>query len=183
MGKNRTLNCINLLKLLFLAILILSPLNSFAEDGDISNIPDPLEENSSIETVKGNPIWADLLLWVPNRLMDIVDIFKIDVGIGPAFGAVARITDNAQIGYRQMLPLSVRGGIAGRSSPFFVESGVDIGVSPVFRNSQGRKVCPGEVGVGADLLIVGGYGGICVDEVVDFLGGIIFLDPLDDDLK
>jgi hypothetical protein len=136
----------------------------------------PLQEN------EGTPWWAHVLLWVPNRVLDIVDIFRVDVGVGPAVGGVVRVTEYAQAGLRTMMPASLRVGDFGRELPLTLEASNEFGISPAFRQSKDRKICPGEVGAGADLLIVGAYGGICLDEVVDFIAGVFFLDPKDDDI-
>ena len=37
-----------------------------------------------------------------DRAMDLVDIFKFDVGVGPAWGVVARVTEYGQVGIRTM---------------------------------------------------------------------------------
>ena len=49
-------------------------------------------------------------------------------------------------------------------------------------SSKERKICPGEVGLGADLG-VGLYAGVCVDEALDFVAGLFFLDLLGDDIR
>jgi hypothetical protein len=43
-------------------------------------------------------------------------------------------------------------------------------------------VCDGEIGLGADVLVAGAYGGVCVDEFADFIAGIFFIDLKDDDI-
>jgi hypothetical protein len=134
------------------------------------------------ETDGEGPWWSQALLWIPNRVIDFLDIFKLDVGAGPAAGAVIRVTEYGQVGYRQMLPASVRVGLLGRRFPAMIEHSNELGIGPAFLDSKDRRVCPGEIGVGADLLFVGAYGGICADEFVDFLAGIFFLDLKDDDL-
>ena len=63
-----------------------------------------------------------------------------------------------------------------------VESSNEIGIGPAFISSADRDICTGEIGAGADLFIIGGYGGICVEEVADFLTGLLFIDIMDDDL-
>ena len=136
----------------------------------------PVQEN------EGTPWWGHVLLWVPNRILDLIDIFRVDVGVGPSVGAVVRVTEYAQAGYRQMAPASLRVGDFGRQMPVIVEASNEIGVSPLFKQSKDRSLCPGEVGAGADLLLVGAYGGVCLDEAVDFLAGIFFIDLKDDDL-
>lgn len=143
----------------------------------------PWGDFTLVEEKEGYPWWQDVLLWVPNRLADLIDVVKIDVGAGPAYGGVVRLTKYGQVGYRSMSPTSVRVGNFGRKAPVLVESSNEFGVGPSYVNSKDRKVCPGEFGVGADLLIVGAYGGICVEELVDFAAGLLFIDLMDDDFK
>lgn len=126
------------------------------------------------------PVWMQILDWFPNRLVDFIDIFRVDVGVGPAYGAVARVTKWGQFGYRQMAPFSVRVGPRGRRFPAMIESSSEIGIGPAFIESKDREVCSGELGAGIDL-IAGGYIGVCVDELFDFAAGVFFWDPKDDD--
>ncbi|NLF25410.1 MAG: hypothetical protein GX589_07100, partial [Deltaproteobacteria bacterium] len=51
--------------------------------------------------------WVDVVLWIPNRIMDFLDIFRFDIGVGPSHGAVVRLSRYAQAGYREMSPASV----------------------------------------------------------------------------
>ena len=131
---------------------------------------------------KPEPLWAKILLWFPNRVLDFIDIFRVDVGVGPAYGAVARVTKYGQVGYRSVAPLSVRVGDFGRTSPILLEHSSEMGIGPAYLESKDRKVCNSEIGLGADLL-VGVYAGICVEEVLDFAAGLFFLDVKKDDLR
>lgn len=131
---------------------------------------------------EGTPFWSSVVMWIPNRVLDLIDVFRVDVGVGPAFGAVARVTKFGQIGYRQMAPASLRIGDLGRQMPVMIESSSELGVGPAYVSSSDRDVCDGEIGLGADLLVAGAYGGICVDEFADFVAGIFFIDLKDDDL-
>jgi hypothetical protein len=135
-----------------------------------------------IEKAEGSPFWSQILLWLPNRVLDLIDVFRVDLGVGPSFGAVVRVTKYGEIGYRQMAPASLRVGDFGRQMPFLIESSNEFGVGPAYVNSSDRKVCPGEIGLGADILVAGAYGGVCVDEFADFLAGIFFIDLKDDDI-
>lgn len=128
------------------------------------------------------PVWSQVLLWLPNRLIDLWDVFRVDVGAGPAIGAVARISRYGQVGYRQMAPMSVRIGDFGRKEPVLVESSNEMGIGPIFKQSKDRTVCKGELGLGLDLGL-GAYVGICSEELFDFAAGIFFLDPADDDIR
>ncbi|MCB9029712.1 MAG: hypothetical protein H6619_01560 [Deltaproteobacteria bacterium] len=120
------------------------------------------------------------LMWLPNRVLDFIDIFRADVGVGPAVGANVRVTRYAQAAYRDISPFSVRAGLFGRKMPLMVENSSEIGISPGYIGSKSREVCVGEIGVGVDL-IAGGYAGVCVDELIDFVGGFFLLDFKHDD--
>lgn len=137
----------------------------------------------AIETEESPSIFKQILLWPVNRVLDLIDIFKFDVGIGPGIGAVARVTKYGQFGYRQMLPASLRVGNFGRDWPVKLEYGEEIGIGPLFAESRVRNTCPGEIGGGIDLLVFGVYAGICTEEIVDFGTGLFFVDLLDDDIK
>ena len=122
-----------------------------------------------------------IALYIPHRIVDFIDIFRVDVGVGPAAGAVLRISKVGQMGYRGFYPGSVRLGLRGRDWPVFVESHDEYGIGPVFEESPDRKVTDGEIGVGADLFLAGAYVGISLDEFVDFILGIFTIDPSGDD--
>lgn len=140
------------------------------------------KEFEPVQAGEGSPWWSDVLMWIPNRVLDFIDIFRVDVGVGPSFGAVARVTKYGEVGYRMMAPASLRVGDFGREMPIMVESSNEFGVSPLYVDSKDRTVCPGEIGLGADVFLVGAYGGLCVDEFADFLAGLFFIDLKDDDL-
>lgn len=129
------------------------------------------------------PWWQQLLLWPVNRALDLWDVFRIDVGVGFAYGGVIRVTEYAQIAYRDIDPISIRVGDFGRDWPLMVESSNEIGISPSIVTSKDRDICSGELGVGADLFIVGAYFGLCLNAVPDFVAGLFFWDLNDDDLS
>lgn len=144
---------------------------------------EPWDDLALSDTEEETPWWRDVLLYVPNRILDLVDVFRVDVGVGASVGGVVRVTKYVQGGYRQMAPVSVRIGDFGRTFPVMVESSSEIGISPAFKQSADREVCEAELGLGLDALIVGGYGGVCLDELADFIGGIFLIDFKDDDYK
>jgi hypothetical protein len=81
-----------------------------------------------------------------------------------------------------MMPTSYRIGDFGRQAPFLAESSSEYGVGPLYVDSEDRSVCPAEVGIGADVLIAGAYGGVCFDELLDFVAGFFLVDLKHDDL-
>ena len=183
--------------------LLFSFSQTFADEGDTFNrreeasLPDSSSEEVSRSPKKGwgdfavteeeapssdNP-WRTALLWLPNRIVDFVDIFRVDVGVGPAVGGVVRVTRYGQAGIRMFKPAMVRVGDFGRQEPYMIERSNEFGVGPAYVKSKDRTVCDAEVGLGLDVFLVGGYGGICFDEVVDFIGGVFTADPKKDDWR
>ena len=142
---------------------------------------EPWQTLPSNTSADERPWWGAVLAWVPNRIMDVIDIFRVDVGVGAAAGGVLRISKGGQIGYRAVSS-SVRIGDFGRTAPVIVETHDEGGAGPDFVQSKDRPVCQGEVGLGLDLG-VGAYAGICLEEVLDAAAGVFFLDPMGDDLN
>lgn len=122
------------------------------------------------------------LLFIPNRVLDILDIFRFDVGVGPSIGAVIRVTPHGQAGVRLLMPISVRAGLRGRRLPVFIEHSSEMGIGPAFLSSESRKPSSLEVGAGVDLLLAGAYLGVSIDSIWDALAGFAGFDPADDDL-
>jgi hypothetical protein len=129
------------------------------------------------------PWWGSVLLWVPNRVLDLVDVVRADVGAGMSLGGVVRLTKYGQVGYRSVSPVSVRVGAFGRKVPLLIENSSEFGAGPAYVASEDRTVCDGELGLGLDLFLVGAYGGICVEELVDFAAGLFFIDLSGDDYR
>lgn len=123
-----------------------------------------------------------IVLYIPNRMLDLIDVVKADVGIGPATGVVLRGTKFVQAGLRAVAPFSLRLGARGRYLPLWLESSSEIGVSPAFRQSSDRVVGAGEFGAGVDLLLVGAYLGVDFLELGDFILGLFTIDLKEDDL-
>lgn len=126
-------------------------------------------------------ILRSILFYLPNRIIDLFDVFRIDIGAGSSAGVVLRATRYGQVGYRFVDPVSLRLGAFGRSSPIVVERNSESGFGDNFSQTPNRHVTPYEIGIGADLLI-GAYAGVSLDELADFLTGILFIDWKGDDI-
>ena len=167
---------------IILSILILNS-SALSEDkigSDTLFIP---PKSIQVEAKKAErSTFKKVLWWFPNRVLDFVDIFRIDVGVGSSFGAAVRVTKYGQVAYRSVAPFSVRAGLMGRRAPIMVENSSEIGVGPFFIASKNRDITPLEIGAGADLFLIGAYGGFSVDEFADFIGGIFMYDFKEDDL-
>ena len=126
-------------------------------------------------------VMRKILWYIPNRVIDLIDVFRLDVGAGPAAGVVVRATRYGQVGARGIYPLAGRIGLRGRRVPVFLERDEEYGIGPHFHQSRQRQVTPYEIGVGIDLG-VGAYAGISLDELADFFAGFVFIDLSNDDL-
>lgn len=142
----------------------------------------PWVDIATAQIVPPSPWWETALYYIPNRVLDLIDVFRVDVGVGPSIGAVVRVTEYGEVGVREMMPTSYRIGDFGRQAPFLAESSSEYGVGPLYVDSEDRSVCPAEVGIGADVLIAGAYGGVCFDELLDFVAGFFLVDLKHDDL-
>ena len=180
----------SLLLPVLLALLIAFPRSAAADDDGVPNVQLGHEYTEYNKTGRGSgggggeakpSTISRVLLYIPDRIMDLFDIFRLDIGIGPSLGGVVRVTKYAQAGYRQMLPFSLRAGLAGRHSPVFIESSNEFGAGPAFVSSSDRHVERAEVGLGVDLLVAGVYFGIDFGAVPDFFAGFVGFDPSKDD--
>jgi hypothetical protein len=131
-------------------------------------------ETSKMEEKNNRP-------WLVRRLLDFLDIFRLDVGVGPSYGIVVRPTEYLQAGYRKFNPVSARVGLMGRRSPVLIERTNEMGFSLGYLEAPDRKACDFELGLGLDLFIAGGYAALCPVEIFDFFGGIFDFDPKKDD--
>ena len=177
-----------LLSLTFFSISFADNVAKFQNDsGDVEEISlgdefVDYEKSGEGGARKGSHSWeVATLLYLPNRVLDLIDIFRVDVGIGPTYGGVIRVSKYFQSGRRSVAPFSLRTGLRGRKFPVFLEQQSEFGFGQQYLNSVDRDITPAEVGVGLDMFIVGGYAGISFDEFVDFCVGIFGFDYKDDD--
>lgn len=89
--------------------------------GSIEDLREPLDSSSFQARAMPNYVhWQDrILLYVPNRLLDILDIFKASVGAGPGFGLEVYATENAWLSYETYR--SWRLALDGRASGVYEE--------------------------------------------------------------
>ncbi|MDZ4784772.1 MAG: hypothetical protein SGJ02_01720 [bacterium] len=170
----------NALTIILTSLIVTS--NCFCEDAPISSNQgwDPTIFDRKEEQEEGS--LSRVLWWLPNRVLDLIDIFHVDVGAGPTLGGVIRVTKYGQAGIRIISPLSLRVGLFGRRVPVLLESSSEIGIGPAFKQSKDRKICSGEVGLSLDAFL-GVSAGICFDEVADFIVGLAGFDLKNDDIS
>jgi hypothetical protein len=119
----------------------------WAQDDVVEPIPDHVLASPNAgwaEVPENDHISLDqrLLFWLPNRLLDLWDIFRVDAGVGPSYGGAVRVTRFLQAGSRNFVPGSLRVGALGRRLPIMLETSDEEGFAPVdyFPSAQ-RDVC------------------------------------------
>lgn len=149
--------------------------SDFSKPSRISNLP----EEAFTKEERSWPF--KVTSYTCDRILDFIDVFKIDVGFGPSRGFVARITKYGQMGVRRMKPGSLRFGLRGRDWPVFLERVDESGYFQNFNGTPSREVSQFELGAGIDLFLAGAYVGLSVDGLFDFLTGFVGIDVSGDD--
>ncbi|HOW98647.1 MAG TPA: hypothetical protein P5567_06060 [Kiritimatiellia bacterium] len=135
------------------------------------------------------PGFASKLLWyVPNRVMDFLDIFRLRLRVGPGLAANFRITDYGAFYAGKYTALYA--GLPGPRYPHPVRwpvgfeslTGIIIaGVDATDETRHGPEYGAPELDVGGHVLLLGVDAGIDPLEIGDFVGGFLLRDWVGDD--
>lgn len=157
--------------LLAASFLIVPARGSFADDGGAVDV--------------GHKV----LMYIPNRIFDLVDIVRVRARVGPGMAVGVRATSVADLyfGAYTSVFAGLPGPRMGREIPIpaglETKSGVEASVADAtLEGDFGPKYSPSEFGASLHIIIVGADVGIDPVEIVDFLGGIVNLDLRKDDL-
>jgi len=138
---------------------------------------------------KPEPVKHPVLMYIPNRIFDVLDLARARVRVGPGFTIQARVTDALDVVLGAHA--TVFAGIPGpRGEPrvnlpigFETFAGSELG--PLGdRTDEGWSkpyYGPLEVGAGFQAALVGVDVGIDPLEIFDLIAGIFFFDPCGDD--
>lgn len=135
-------------------------------------------------------IASKILLYIPNRIFDFLDIFRIRARVGPGFGASVRVTK--YVATYLGAYATIYGGLPGprmRKMPrspigFETYNGATLSVlDGTWDGGFGPDYSPSEIGVGIQLAVVGIDIGIDPVEIADFFAGILMFDIRDDDFE
>jgi len=121
-----------------------------------------------------------VLLYLPNRFMDFLDIFRANMGVGPGWGANFRATEYFTAGASDYD--TIRFGMRGRQMPRYEEM-VREAAFGLFGYQTGyfdRE--PFEVAATAHAACLGFELGFDLDEAGDFILGFGCMDYKEDDL-
>jgi hypothetical protein len=151
--------------------------------------PVAVEDDDDDEVDERHGVGHALLFYIPNRISDLFDVVRARLRVGPGLAFQVRATE--------LLDLNMGGygavfiGIPGPRRqrvfnwPVGLESQAGIEFS-VLDGTTTSKDAPHygavEVGLGFQAVIVGIDLGVDVWEAVDFVTGLIFIDPVEDDL-
>jgi hypothetical protein len=157
-----------------------------------SNLP---KANTKLEKVgeeeddkKKRSILTKTLLYLPNRVFDILDIVRFRLRLGPGVAAGARVTEyvSANLGAYMTTYVGLPGPRQKQQIPrpvgFEAYAGGSLSVLNYETESFHPEYSVSEVGAQGQVLIVGLDAGIDPWEIVDLLGGFVGFDPRDDDL-
>lgn len=129
-----------------------------------------------------------LVMYVPNRVLDVFDVVRLRVRIGPGVAVDVRATQVAAAFAGSYASLYV--GLPGPRNrvmpklPVGVESrsGVQASVADAtVTGGVGPDYGPAEIGVGVQALFVGVDIGVDPLEILDLVAGIFFIDLRNDD--
>lgn len=126
-----------------------------------------------------------ILLWLPNRIFDVLDIVRARVKVGPGIGFTVRATELADVklGAWTAAWIGLRGPRMEPRIPWpvGVETYAGAGVSVVEAESDEQLYGHGEFGVGLHAALVGVDVGVDLLELGDFVLGLVTIDIGDDD--
>jgi hypothetical protein len=134
---------------------------------------------------EGHSVGHVILLYLPNRIFDVLDIVRARVKVGPGIGFTVRATELADVklGAWTAAWIGLRGP---RMEPMIpwpvgVEAYAGAGVSVLEAESDELLYGHGEFGVGLHAALVGVDVGVDLLEIGDFVLGLVTIDIGDDD--
>jgi len=138
----------------------------------------------------GHGVGHAVIMYVPNRVLDVFDIVRLRVRVGPGIAIGVRATQ--PISFFMGSYISVYAGLPGPrlahtiKLPFGPETNSGIAVSVADVTTPDAVVGPGysftEIGASAQAILVGFDVGIDPIEALDLVTGFLFIDLRGDDL-
>ena len=146
--------------------------------------------SSASEVAPSRTVGERLLLYIPNRIFDVLDIVRLRVRVGPGIAVGARVSEAVDVSIGAYTSVFAGApGPRGRSRancPLGIENYVGAELSVAGGEAENEPNGPNygalEVGVGFQAAIVGLDFGIDPGEILDLGLGFLFLDLIPDDL-
>jgi hypothetical protein len=126
-----------------------------------------------------------IVLYIPNRVFDVLDIIRFRLRVGPGISAGVHATKVASVflGTHGTVWAGLHGPRGKTVVPWPVgvehRSGIQIG--PIDPSATGCYYDPLEIGLEFQAALIGPNIGIGLFEIVDFVTGLLFIDLQDDD--
>jgi len=141
------------------------------------------EPNDETGEPEERPFLVDLLLYLPNRLLDAGDLVRAGVSVGPGMGIDLTATEWANVSLMTKTSAGL-GYETLRHLPVELAAYTAVGAGPVKVHPEAGLTwyrSPGDIRVEVHLLIVGAHAAVEPFEMGDFIVGFFGLDPMDDD--
>ena len=147
------------------------------------------EDDFEDDDIEEHGVGHALLWYIPNRISDVLDIVRLRLRVGPGFALGARVTEllDFNLGGYGTVWAGLPGPRRERSFnwPFGFESMAGAELlwwDGTTHGHGGPHYGAVEVGLGTQLILIGFDLGVDVWEIVDFATGIVFIDPVEDDI-
>jgi len=146
------------------------------------------QDDAASDDGDGHGFFGTLLWYIPNRFLDVFDIVRARVRLGPGIAVGARATELADVFLGTYATVYVGlPGPRGRVFPrlplgFESKSGAEASLADVtVEGGIGPDYGDFEFGVGLQALLVGFDVGVEPFEILDLVVGLLTFDPADDD--
>jgi hypothetical protein len=121
-----------------------------------------------------------VLYYVPNRVLDFIDIGRLSVGFGVGYGVNVRLTELAEVGLGCYE--STRFGMKGRVLPIYEENIDEAGVAFLGFVNGCLQRDPTEIGADLHVGVIGAQAAVSLAEAADFIVGFLLIDLQGDDI-
>jgi hypothetical protein len=147
------------------------------------------EEEQAAKATESHGVVHRIVMYIPNRVLDVFDIVRCRVRVGPGVAVDVRATKVASAFVGSYA--SVYAGLPGPRNrpfpklPFGLESRNGVQASVADATVSGGidpDYGPAEIGVGVHALIIGLDVGVEPLEILDLLAGFFFINLTNDDL-
>jgi len=158
------------------------------EEDDLFAYEEDEEEQPYTTDDDEESIWYSIAVYLPNRVLDLLDIVRLRAKVGPGLAAGVRVTNVAELYLGSYV--SVYAGLPGPRqrvlplSPIGLESHNGVAFGPFAASANmgaGPDYSPTEIGLGLHAVVAGVDLGIDPVEIIDFIGGVFLFDIRDDD--
>jgi hypothetical protein len=145
----------------------------------------PKQETPPPEADTRHGFFHTVLLYIPNRIFDVLDIVRLRARIGPGIGFTVRATElvDLKLGTWSSIYIGLRGPRLEPEIPWpfgfdnYAGAGVSFAEAETGEQHYGR----GEIGLGVHVLIVGFDVGVDLWEIGDLVLGLFTIDISHDD--